>query len=416
MPPTLLFQDTFKGEAGTVNLEDHTPTPSGGGTWIYEGAADRFRVVPLEGEYADASISATGSVARLYLMPPGPMRFRVGGTWLRENVDFVGGFFEFYCYIPALAPGVWDFKDCLKLSGQRHTAGSISLSADWIKAASEPAPAVQNIAFYGEHELLGNGILDFWVEVDEPNALVSIYSAPFGTTPGDPAETLLSQGNLPDELVAHATADRLTGWSTQRAASGLVAFRNYGFSAWDMGVPVVLTGPPCTLLLTVFDDDKTTTLWDVASDPLHARPYLKEPEQYGEQQVDMAVGAASISTVTVTVPDVHQTPGDQDSGYITERLAALGVPDLAGRRCRLIRFDPNGDAVVIADGPAGTPRLTTTYAGFSWDIRDTRETERAMPLFELVGPSSPVQVGSAPTAPSEPGAGYDFDWDVVVSP
>lgn len=409
MAPVLLFEDTFDGEVGTINLKDRTPTS--GGTWEYVGADNRYRVTAL-GRAEGNGVSV--SVARLAgNLVPVNTNLRIGGDVFREGVDFVGGEIDFYGYVPATAIGSWDFKDCLRFAVQRHSLTEVSLSADWIKAVGEPAPAVQNIAFAGSVVVAPNTGLQVWAQPDEPNGLLYIYAADFDTGANP---VLLSTGNLPQELIYHASGDRLTGWATSRAASGLVAFDLYRFQAWDMGSLVTLTGPPCTCLLTVYDDDKLTALWEVATASSHANPYLKEPENYGEQQVDMAAGAASIATISVTVADFPMTPGDQDGGYVTDKLASLGIPNLAGRRCRLIRFDPAGDPVVLADGPAGTPRLSSTYAGISWDIRDTRETERAIRLFDLVGPSAPVPTGSAPTAPSGSGTLYDFEWDLTVSP
>src|SRR5690554_4672645 len=107
----------------------------------------------------------------------------------------------------------------------------------------------------------------------------------------------------------------------------------------------------CSLVLQAFDDDRETVLWEVGTDPAHPNPYLCEPEHYGEQEIDVAAGAATISQIEVTVIDKPQIVGDQNSGWMSERLASGGTGAIHGRRFRLKRFinDEVGE-VVIADG------------------------------------------------------------------
>ncbi len=141
-------------------------------------------------------------------------------------------------------------------------------------------------------------------------------------------------------------------------------------------------GAPCSLLLEVFEDDRETVRWSVATSPLHPTPFLTEPGQYATQEIDVAQGGATLGTVSVTVIDPARIPGDQDSGWMTEKLSALGLGDIQGRRCVLRRFISEAlGYTVIADGPAGTPAMDASYAAFTWQIRDTREGERKLPLF-----------------------------------
>lgn len=159
---------------------------------------------------------------------------------------------------------------------------------------------------------------------------------------------------------------------------------------------------PCTLTLTVYDDDRTTVLWEVGSDPLHPRPYLMNPDNYGEQEVDMAAGGASIGTVSVEVIDPAQTAGDQDSGWMTARLA-----NLQGKRCILTRFiSADLGPQVIIDGPAGNPTLGAGYSSAVFDIRDTRDTERKVKLFEFAGSAA---TGLRSLVPDELVEGYGYD-------
>jgi hypothetical protein len=62
--------------------------------------------------------------------------------------------------------------------------------------------------------------------------------------------------------------------------------------------------------------------------------------------------------------------------------AEAAVGRIHGRRFRLLRYiDYEAGWVVIADGPAGTPRMDESYAAYRWQIRDTRETERKVKAF-----------------------------------
>jgi hypothetical protein len=151
----------------------------------------------------------------------------------------------------------------------------------------------------------------------------------------------------------------------------------------------VASYPPCTLLLEVYDADGTTIAWEVATDRAHPFPYLLFPSNYGSREIDPVAGAASIATVDVTIADVAQTPGDQRTGFVTERLSGI-----FGRRCRLRRFiSETLGWYTIADGPAGSPRLSDTYAGYVFSIRDVRETERRLRPFSGGGTTALVPLG-----------------------
>lgn len=146
---------------------------------------------------------------------------------------------------------------------------------------------------------------------------------------------------------------------------------------------------PCAMILDVYEDDGEAIAWSVATDPAHPFPYLLFPSNYGAREIDPVNGAASIGTVDVTIADVHETPGDQDSGFVTARLT-----EIFGRRCRLRRFVSEAlGFFVIADGPAGAPRLSESYAGYTFAIRDTRETERRLRAFTGGGTTSIAPVG-----------------------
>lgn len=153
---------------------------------------------------------------------------------------------------------------------------------------------------------------------------------------------------------------------------------------------------PCTFLLEVFrsalDYDLADEVvdWEVSTDRAHSFPYLMAPRNYGEQEIDPVTGGAHIGQVEVGVIDVHQTPGDQTTGWMTER-----VHNVLGRRCRLSRYvDETIGWVVIGDGPASAPRMDPSYSAYRWTIRDTRETERRTRAFMVGGTTAIIPRGS----------------------
>jgi len=201
----------------------------------------------------------------------------------------------------------------------------------------------------------------------------------------------------------------LTAGASTVVVRGSVEARFTQPEVWGVGLldSIGVFNAPCALLLTVFDDDGETVLWEVGTDPLHPHPYLVNPENYGEQEVDFAEGSATLGTVTVEVIDPATIPGDQDSGFMTEKLARLGLADVAGHRCVLQRFiDDTLGFQVIMDGPAGTPSMHSNYSSYRWEIRDTRETERKVRLFEFSGDAA---TGLRSLVPDELMDGYGYD-------
>lgn len=147
---------------------------------------------------------------------------------------------------------------------------------------------------------------------------------------------------------------------------------------------------PCSLLLEVYLPGGEVVDWSVSSDPDHVRPYLLGPERYEGQEIDPVSAAATIGTVEVGVIDPAQIPGEQTTGWMTERLGGL-----RGRRCRLRRWvDDVIGWVLIADGPAGVPRLDASYSAYRWPIRDTREIERKLKAFNSGGTAAIAPHGS----------------------
>jgi len=141
-------------------------------------------------------------------------------------------------------------------------------------------------------------------------------------------------------------------------------------------------GEPCTLILQCYEEDGKRVAWEVGTDEYHPNPYLCVPENYGEQELDIVHGAATLAQVEWVVVDRPQVVADQDSGWMTERLGSGGVGILHGRRMRMLRYiDYERGWVVIADGPCSAPRMDDSYAAFRGVIRDTRDTERKVRAF-----------------------------------
>lgn len=170
-------------------------------------------------------------------------------------------------------------------------------------------------------------------------------------------------------------------------------------------------GEPCTLVLDVYADDRETILWSVGTSPGHDNPYLIEPDSYAEQEVDVAAGAATVGTVSCTIIDRATIAGDQDSGWLTAKLSELGLENIRGRRCRLRRYiSEELGFYVIADGPASTPRLDASFAAYTFDVRDTRDTERKIRLFDQGGGSiDDAAIGTRTLLPEGVYGGYGYD-------
>ena len=135
-------------------------------------------------------------------------------------------------------------------------------------------------------------------------------------------------------------------------------------------------------VLTVYDDDDATVLFDVSTDPAHPRPYLKAPDNFPEQEVNFAKGSASIGQMNVQIVDVPTVATDQDTGYLTGQLPdASGFSALLGHRVLVTEdLDAAGPATII-DGVLKSVKLLDTFAAFELELRDIRERERKATAF-----------------------------------
>ncbi|MDK1102503.1 MAG: hypothetical protein QGD93_02600 [Actinomycetota bacterium] len=133
--------------------------------------------------------------------------------------------------------------------------------------------------------------------------------------------------------------------------------------------------------LTVFDDDDVAELFDVSTDPGHARPYLKAPTGFPEQEINFAKGTASIGQVNVQIVDVPTDATDQDTGYLTAQLADGGYSALNGHRAVLTENIDGAGATKVIDGVIRSIRLLDTFSSYEIELRDIRERERKAKAF-----------------------------------
>jgi hypothetical protein len=132
--------------------------------------------------------------------------------------------------------------------------------------------------------------------------------------------------------------------------------------------------------LTVYQEDDTTPLFTVSTDPAHANPYLKAFENFPEQEVDFAKGAASIGQQTVRIVDVPTDPTDQSTGWMTAQLPDGGYSALMGHRA-VTTQDIGAGAEIILEGVVRSVVLLDTWSTYELELRDIRERERKTKAF-----------------------------------
>ncbi|MCH7629887.1 MAG: hypothetical protein IH997_14440, partial [Proteobacteria bacterium] len=131
----------------------------------------------------------------------------------------------------------------------------------------------------------------------------------------------------------------------------------------------------------VFQEDDSTELFEVGTDPAHAKPYLKAPTDLDEQEVEFAKGAVSIGQLNLEVVDVLTDPTDQNTGFITSQLPdAAGYSQLNGHRALLTEDLGSGFSTVM-DGVIRSVRLLDTFSTYQFELRDIRERERKTKAF-----------------------------------
>lgn len=133
--------------------------------------------------------------------------------------------------------------------------------------------------------------------------------------------------------------------------------------------------------LTVYEDDDTTPLFVVSTDPGHANPYLVVPTSFPEQEVQFAKGAASIGQMNVQIVDVRTDAADQSTGWFTAQLADSGYSALNGHRA-LFTEDLGSGAETVLNGVIRRVHLLESFVTYELELRDIRERERKTKAFQ----------------------------------
>lgn len=156
------------------------------------------------------------------------------------------------------------------------------------------------------------------------------------------------------------------------------------------------------LVLTVFDADDETQYLEVGTSPSHTAPYLCEPENYAEAEIDIQEGRARIGRLDVDVID-PQTGATKVERWLTD---LLGTPDgysaLNGRRARLA----HADGTLVIDGICAGVTLHDSFAGFRLAIEDIRSRGIKVPLFNRTNTATVLPRGVLAGYGSVPGGSW----------
>jgi hypothetical protein len=129
-------------------------------------------------------------------------------------------------------------------------------------------------------------------------------------------------------------------------------------------------------ILTVYQDDDTTPLFAVGTDPSHPYPYLHEPGEFAPAEVDLQAGRAHIGWGSFRVID-PQTGATKQHRHLTALLGAASGHSALIRR-RLVHTEAG---VVRMDGIVAGVRLSESFAGYEIDAADVRDRGIDLPVF-----------------------------------
>lgn len=146
--------------------------------------------------------------------------------------------------------------------------------------------------------------------------------------------------------------------------------------------------------LTIFQDDDVTPLVGTvdgsgnvtdptcSTDPAHARPYLLRIMEQAESEIDLIEGSSTIGQLNVEILDRRTVLGNQATGWFTAILGgASGFGTIIGRRILVEQQATSGSWYTLINGVAGDLELNDDYVTYKIPIRDIRERERDVPLF-----------------------------------
>jgi hypothetical protein len=148
--------------------------------------------------------------------------------------------------------------------------------------------------------------------------------------------------------------------------------------------------------LTIFLDDTHTLDGAVIADsstitkvqatcstePDHARPALLTVLEGVNRAANFVEGSMSVGALTIQVQDNRRVANDQNTGWLTQKLADVGGRDqLVGQRIVLQQYDPWSGLIVVFDGLINDISLNPELTVYTLTTRDMQERGRKLSLF-----------------------------------
>lgn len=149
-------------------------------------------------------------------------------------------------------------------------------------------------------------------------------------------------------------------------------------------------------------DENGALLTDFSSDPAHARPYLREPENLVGQEIDLAAGTAKIGGLNIEILDVPTNPADNDTGAVTAILPTISK----GTRAQLLKSIDGAPYANVLRGVVDGIDLHGSYSSYTVRLKDEREVERRITAFTRCTTSSVVPRGVIDGFGALPGGGW----------
>jgi hypothetical protein len=168
-----------------------------------------------------------------------------------------------------------------------------------------------------------------------------------------------------------------------------------GYGSWGTSAAfATLPWDEGTEELIVYEEDDATEWATCSSSPDHARPCLMRPDSWGDAELDLLRGSASIGQHNLRVLDKRTGATDQGSGWFSAKLAdAGGNSALIGHRVVRRRFE-SGAWVTVMDGVIDGVQLDDQRVSFALVVKDMRERERKVRAFYRTGTSTVLPRGA----------------------
>jgi hypothetical protein len=168
-----------------------------------------------------------------------------------------------------------------------------------------------------------------------------------------------------------------------------------GYGSWGTSAAfATLPWDEGTEELIVYEDDDETEWASCSSSSDHARPYVMRPDSWGDAELDLLRGSASIGQHNLRVLDKRTDATDQGSGWFSAKLAdAGGNSALIGHRVLRRRFE-SGAWVTVMDGVIDGVQLDDQKVSYTLVVKDMRERERKVRAFYRTGTSTVLPRGA----------------------